>query len=102
MVAISTFIWAVYYFTHGSTTTGGDPWESREKNLDCMAGMFDQHDFWHFLIATSLACQIYRVLLFDLQNGNVNRAYNQTPSNGTSITNGIEPLTLDGDTIVEI
>ena len=62
MIAISTFAGAAYCFATGSTKTGGEPWESREKNLDCwLFGFFDQHDLWHFLIGTSLAFQIYRL-----------------------------------------
>lgn len=89
VVAISTFIGACYCFHVGSTTTSGDPWESREKNLDCWIGMFDQHDLWHFLIATSLACQIYRIWsCCDQQNNNVNYEPNQNvnsqPDNGVN------------------
>ena len=57
-----------------------------------MAGMFDQHDFWHFFIATSLACQIYRILLFDLQGGNVNHQPNENPFTGSARDESTEPL----------
>ena len=61
VIAISTFIGGAVCFVTESTQTGGEPWESREKNKDCWIGMFDQHDLWHFLVATSLAFQIYRL-----------------------------------------
>ena len=61
VIAISTFIGGAVCFITESTQTGGESWESREKNLDCWIGMFDQHDLWHFLVATSLAFQIYRL-----------------------------------------
>ena len=62
VIAISTFMGGgICFDKFGSTKTGGEPWESREKNKDCWIGMFDQHDLWHFLVATSLAFQIYRL-----------------------------------------
>ena len=61
-IAILTFIGGgICFGKFGSTQTSGESWESREKNSDCWIGMFDQHDLWHFLVATSLAFQIYRL-----------------------------------------
>ena len=61
IIAIVTFVGGVICFGIGSTKTDGEPWESREENKDCWIGMFDQHDLWHFLVATSLAFQICRL-----------------------------------------
>ena len=62
VIAILTFIGGgICFGIFGSTKTSGESWESREKNSDCWIGMFDQHDLWHFLVATSLAFQIYRL-----------------------------------------
>ena len=61
ITATVTFVGGGICFFIESTKTGGEPWESREKNKDCWIGMFDQHDLWHFLVATSLAFQIYRL-----------------------------------------
>ena len=61
-IAILTFIGGgICFGKFGSTKTSGESWESREKNSDCWIGMFDQHDLWHFLVATSLGFQIYRL-----------------------------------------
>ena len=61
-IAILTFIGGgICFGKFGSTKTSGESWESREKNMDCWIGMFDQHDLWHFLVATSLGFQIYRL-----------------------------------------
>ena len=72
VIAIITLIGAFICFSIESTTTNGEPWESREKNRYCWIGIFDQHDLWHFLIATSLACQIYRIWSFDQYNKDAN------------------------------
>ena len=72
VIAILTLIGAFICFSIESTTTNGEPWESREKNRNCWIGIFDQHDLWHFLIATSLACQIYRIWSLGQHNKDAN------------------------------
>lgn len=80
VIALLTLIGAFICFSIESTTTNGEPWESREKNRKCWIGIFDQHELWHFLIATSVACQIYRIWSFGQQNKDANHLQIQNQS----------------------
>ena len=66
---------AAYLFTNKAKTTRKSPAESRDMNQDCLMGMYEGHDIWHFLSAFAIFS--FYMLLIVIDDGIDDKARNE-------------------------
>ena len=74
---IASSLPAGYLFTQKAKTTRVSHAVSRDMNQDCIVGMYDSHDLWHFLSAFALFS--FFLLLLVIDDGIAEKPRNEIP-----------------------
>ena len=73
VAAFATALPSLYYFQIVQRDSSKSPAESRNLNQPCTLGIYDAHDFWHFLSASGLFFMFLFILTLEDHNLTVNR-----------------------------